>query len=155
MPTTAPFNKIISGTLAQVALQTLDPDSIYQITDYPVGGITNAVMASALTPTYNGFFMAGDVFVCSDTGTYTKGRAYRFTGTAWELVTEFDSAPTENSVKPVTSGGVYSALAGKQAALTFDQTPTENSTNPVISGGVKSYVDGVVGDINTILESVL
>ena len=155
MPTTSTFNKIVIGTLAQVAQQTLDPDSLYQITDYPVGGITNAQMAQALTPTYNAFFMTGDVFVCSDTGTYTKGRAYRFTGTAWELVTEFDTAPTENSVKPVTSGGVYTALAGKQGTLTFDSTPTTDSTNPVTSDGVKSYVDGIVGNINTILESLL
>lgn len=120
-----PFKKIVVRTLAQAAALTLDPNVLYEITDYPVGGITNALMASALTPTYNGFFMAGDVFVCTDAGTYTKGRAYRFTGTAWELVTEFDTAPTENSVKPVTSGGV------------------------------KSYVDGIVGNINSVLENVL
>ena len=87
MPTTAPFNKIICGTLAQIALQTLDPNALYEIKDYPVGGITNAQMASALTPTYNAFFMTGDVFICVDSGTYTKGSAYKFTGVSWELIT--------------------------------------------------------------------
>lgn len=47
-----------------------------------------------------------------------------------------DSTPTENSTAPVTSGGVYTALAGKQDTLTFDDAPTENSTKPVKSGGV-------------------
>lgn len=31
---------------------------------------------------------------------------------------------------------------GKQNALTFDNTPTEKSTNPVTSGGVKTALDG-------------
>ena len=48
----------------------------------------------------------------------------------------FDSAPTENSDNPVTSGGVYTALANKQATLTFDSAPTENSANPVTSDGI-------------------
>lgn len=48
----------------------------------------------------------------------------------------FDSTPTQNSTNPVTSGGVYSALANKQNTLTFDTAPTQNSSNPVTSGGV-------------------
>lgn len=121
----ANLNKIVIRNLEQAAALPLDQNNLYEITDYPVGGITNSVMAAALTPTYNAFFRVGETFICTDTGTYTKGRAYRFTGTAWDLVTEYDSTPTENSTKPVTSGGV------------------------------KSYVDGLVGDINTILESLL
>lgn len=84
----------------------------------------------------------------------------------------FDSAPTENSTNPVTSGGVYTAieaaktvvddaisstssnpvqnsviytaLEGKQSTLSFDTAPTENSTNPVTSGGVYTYVNNAV-----------
>ena len=48
----------------------------------------------------------------------------------------FDAAPTQSSTNPVTSGGVFTALAAKQDELTFDAAPTENSTNPVESGGV-------------------
>lgn len=33
----------------------------------------------------------------------------------------------------------------------MDSTPTQNSTNPITSGGVYT----VLGDINTVLESVL
>ena len=72
----------------------------------------------------------------------------------------FDSSPASGSKNPVTSGGIYSALAGKQATgdyathgdlstglagkqdkLTFDTAPTASSTKPVTSGGVKAALD--------------
>lgn len=53
-----------------------------------------------------------------------------------------DTTPTENSDAPITSGGVFTALAGKQGTLTFDTVPTENSTNPVTSGGLFSALAG-------------
>lgn len=49
-----------------------------------------------------------------------------------------DAAPTQSSTNPVQSGGVYSALGGKQDTLTFDNSPTSGSDNPVKSGGVYS-----------------
>ena len=55
---------------------------------------------------------------------------------ALQLPSVMDSTPTENSNRPVKSGGIYTALAGKQPALTFDTIPTEGSNNPVESGGV-------------------
>ena len=102
----AVLNEIVIGTAAQVKDETFDENSLYGVTDYPIGGITNAQMAAALTPLYNALYQAGEVFICSDTGTYVKGRAYKFTGTSWELVTEFDTTPTADSVKPVTSNGI-------------------------------------------------
>ena len=41
-----------------------------------------------------------------------------------------------------TTAAMNTALAGKQDTLTFDTTPTANSTKPVTSGGIKTYVDG-------------
>lgn len=38
--------------------------------------------------------------------------------------------------------GIDEALSGKQAVLTFDLTPIENSTNPVTSGGVYAAIAG-------------
>ena len=55
---------------------------------------------------------------------------------ALQLPNVMDSTPTENSNRPVKSGGIYTALAGKQSTLTFDTIPTEGSENPVESGGV-------------------
>lgn len=53
-----------------------------------------------------------------------------------------DPVPRAGSANPVSSGGVYNALATKQDALTFDNVPTANSTNPVKSGGVKAALNG-------------
>ena len=47
-----------------------------------------------------------------------------------------DATPTDGSNKPVTSNGVYDALALKQNSLTFDNTPTDGSNNPVTSDGI-------------------
>lgn len=48
----------------------------------------------------------------------------------------FDTSPTQGSTRPVTSGGIYTALLGKQNTLTFDSTPTSGSSKPVTSGGI-------------------
>ena len=49
---------------------------------------------------------------------------------------ETDASPASGSSKPVQSGGVFTALAGKQDNLTFDNTPSSGSNNPVKSGGI-------------------
>lgn len=54
----------------------------------------------------------------------------------------FDDTPTEGSSNPVTSDGIYQAIAAVQDGLVIDDTPTDGSANLVKSGGVKSYVDG-------------
>ena len=51
-----------------------------------------------------------------------------------------DNTPTSGSDNPVSSGGVYTALQGKQNTLTFDAEPTKDSANPVTSNGV---LDGI------------
>ena len=50
-----------------------------------------------------------------------------------------DNTPASGSNNLITSGGVYTALAGKQGTLTFDDTPTQNSTNPVKSSGIYAH----------------
>ena len=55
----------------------------------------------------------------------------------------FDDAPTEDSTNPVKSGGVYTALSGKQDVLTFDDAPDEDSDNPVKSSGVYTAIAAV------------
>lgn len=58
---------------------------------------------------------------------------------------------TTNANDIATINGI---LPNKQNTLTFDATPTESSTNPVTSGGIKTYVDTIVGDIESILEEL-
>lgn len=65
----------------------------------------------------------------------------------------FDSTPTENSSHPVTSGGVYTALAGKQDTLTIDSALSSDSTNPVQNKAVKEALDkkqDTISDLETI-----
>ena len=54
----------------------------------------------------------------------------------------WDTTPTNGSQNPVTSDGIYDALAGKQDILTFDTTPTNGSQNPVTSDGIYDALAG-------------
>lgn len=67
----------------------------------------------------------------------------------------YDSVPTEDSVFPCTSGGVYSALQNKQQILTFDTVPTYQSTNPVTSDGIYTAVSGKVSKIGDTMTGTL
>ena len=59
---------------------------------------------------------------------------------------QWDTTPTDSSTKPVTSGGIYTSLTGKQSTYSADSTawdtaPTDSSTKPVTSGGIKTELD--------------
>ena len=96
-------------TMAQFeALTSLDDAVDYNITDFPNGGITNAQMTAALG--YSRLFVDGDVFVCSDSGTYTKGHTYQVKVTngvkSWEDITPAsgdlqDYVPKQSEAEPV------------------------------------------------------
>lgn len=62
---------------------------------------------------------------------------------------DMDAGPTPDSVKPVQSGGVYTALQSKQNMLTFDNEPTSGSNNPVKSGGIYDALAPVSEAIST------
>lgn len=65
-----------------------------------------------------------------------------------------DTTPTENSDAPITSGGVFTALADKEDTLTFDTAPTDASTNPVTSGGVYIAIDAVSDDVEEVSSGI-
>ena len=48
------------------------------------------------------------------------------------------------------AGQTNTALAGKQPTLTFDTAPTEDSTNPVTSGGVWAALQALEQRIQTL-----
>lgn len=78
-------------TMAQFeALASLDDAVDYDITDFPNGGITNAQMTAALG--YSRLFEDGEIYVCSDNGTYKKGHTYQVKVTSgvksWEDITD-------------------------------------------------------------------
>ena len=64
-----------------------------------------------------------------------------------------NTVPTANSDKLITSGGVYSALAGKMDNRQFDSEPTLNSTNLVTSGVVKAALDRKANNVHTHVAS--
>lgn len=89
-------------TMAQFeALISLDDAVDYNITDFPNGGITNAQMTAALG--YSRLFEDGDVFVCLDNGTYTKGHTYQVKVTngvkSWEDITPESASPTGTDIQ--------------------------------------------------------
>lgn len=61
---------------------------------------------------------------------------------------------TNNTNKFVTASEKQT-WNGKQNTLTFDNTPTQNSLNPVTSGGIYNYINTQIGNISTILESLV
>ena len=78
-----------------------------------------------------------------------NGDKYPLDGQSPEAIMEIvednsDTTPTENSDAPITSGGVFTALAGKEDTLTFDEAPTASSNNPVKSGGVFTAITGEI-----------
>ena len=79
-----------------------------------------------------------------DTFTTNASSAKTINITGVQNTLTFDSAPTSASTNPVTSGGVYTALASKQNTLTFDSTPTASSTNPATSGGIYTALKTLV-----------
>ena len=133
--------------------------------DAPTQGSTKAVTSGGLFTYYRGAFfdfnytpsadnwevsfmnkdeqeIFSTTFDCADTEEGIAGLMSLADKTKLEGIetgankTIYDNAPTQSSTNAVTSGGVYSSLAGKQDTLTFDNVPTQNSDNPVKSGGV-------------------
>lgn len=76
---------------------------------------------------------------------------YIYVSNAWEKIgsTEVDLS------NYYTKSQTDDLLDNKQDTLTFDNTPTQNSNNPVKSGGIYTYINNTLGDINTILESLV
>ena len=72
---------------------------------------------------------------------YKDGAVRLWTNCAAGSSITVDPAPTSGSTNAVSSGGVYTALQGKQDTLTIDSTPASGSTNPVTSGGVYTALE--------------
>lgn len=81
------------------------------------------------------------------------------------VLNDMDEVPTQDSEKPVMSGGVFSTMAvpkydatnrreyyegGSAFSGNIDSSPTAGSNNAVSSGGTKTYVDNAV---NTAMDN--
>lgn len=145
MSTTTAISKgYEGGTLEQLSELTIDRDKQYIIFDYPIGGITNAYMAAALTEAQKGFYQVGSVYMCTDSGTYTARHFYKFTGYSWEEVSTeikiddvtikknsngeiYAFAITDGNGNTYTYSALTNALAGKQATITGGATTITSS----------------------------
>lgn len=69
------------------ALDTLNPNIDYNLTDFPQFYITNEQMTFALT--CKRLFNIGSTFICADEGNYSKGHIYQIIGNpkTWEDIT--------------------------------------------------------------------
>ena len=70
-------------TIAQTDTTLINDNYQYDIKDMPVGGITNAQMILFTQSVHLGLLPVGAVFKCIDSGTYTKGQFYKYTGNSW------------------------------------------------------------------------
>jgi len=77
--------------------------------------------------------------------------------TAKQDVLTFDSFPTANSINPVTSGGVYTAIQNIPIAtpITVDTTLNATSENPVQNKAIYSALQNISGGTPAIVDAVL
>lgn len=102
------------GTKAQyVALNSIDTNKRYYITDLETFVITNSAMASALT-TYSSLYNVGDVFLCIDSGTYSQNTFYKFNSSSWVEVGQLVSSSEKTTWNNKSNfSGSYNDLTNK------------------------------------------
>lgn len=67
----------------------------------------------------------------------------------------FDQAPTENSLNPVTSDGIYKAMKDIPSGgeITLDDTVTENSSNGVKSSGIYLAIENARTSLKNMIDA--
>ena len=109
--------------------------TLYSVSRMGIDGSGSVSSVNSLSPDANGNVDLGDiVHKVNDISPDSSGN----------VALPIDDAPTEGSSNPVSSDGVYDALAGKQDTLTFDDAPTAGSDNPVTSDGIQEALSGKV-----------
>lgn len=122
--------EIKTKTLAEMESEVIDEDTLYNIVDYPIGGITQQQMLDALEPEQLGFYQVGSVYLCTDTGNnYVQNHFYKFTYDALQdeyswvdthAGADIDDALSTISTNPVENRVVTNALNDK-VSLTADE----------------------------------
>lgn len=128
------------------ALDTLSLEPVSELPTQDISTTTIYLLETETPGTYEQYLYLNDTWVLLGSTDVDLSNYYNKSQVDTLLLTKqavltFDNAPTSGSANPVTSDGIYSALAGKQDTLTFDNAPTEDSDNPVKSGGVYSALE--------------
>lgn len=147
-------------------LSTEEENVDYELVDYPINGITNEQMEFALT--CSKLFPTGTTFVCSDSGTYTKGHTYQIKITdgqkSWEDLTDIgsnkldklpESAVNRVYIRDADGADTDKAFSYSAEGDTFAVRNTAGNMqteNPVADKDVtnKTYVDKLVGEYITV-----
>ena len=111
--------------IAQTDTTSINEDTLYNIKDMPVGGITNAQMVLFTQSTHLGLLPVGAVFKCIDSGTYTKGQFYKYTGNSWvaeEVLMDF------NQVERKLIEETYTITSNSWMALSSSEPFTYQTT---------------------------
>lgn len=118
------------------------------------GAVENATLY-VIANTYSGKFtqiVIPQGKVTTATGLYFRSN-YGSDNASWEdwnylqPTSKYDTAPTQDSASTCTSGGIYTALSGKQDSITFDGT-YNSSTNPAAT--VSTVTTAVSGKQDTL-----
>lgn len=164
-PTASPVYMDYAGVSASNYYIHVQPSTNYRLTLYDTRTETESASCAVAQYASNGAFISlaasgfgwrepqGMTFVTNVNASFLRLSLVGFPKYRWKLEKGdistdwqpspedaspyvFDSAPTINSQNPVTSGGIFSAIQGKQDSLTFDPSPTSGSLNPVTSDGI-------------------
>lgn len=134
------------GTKAKFSsLSNIEQNRKYYISDLETFAITNSAMAEAKS-IYSNLYPIGEVYVCSDNGTYAQGRLYKWTGTDWEDIT---STPTSLNLDNVLDGATrklsdYATLTGTE---TLSNKTFQGNIRIIGSGGAVSIYTSALRDL--------
>lgn len=151
MPTQNSTNPVYSGGVWE-ALARISPS--VTIDAFPTEGSAHAVSSGGVYSWVLNITDALDLAIRGKQDTLTfdtepteNSQNMVNSGAVWlaiqNVTIDTDAVPTYGSTNPVESGGVYTALLGKQDTLTFDSAPSQGSNNPVRSGGIYNAIGGV------------
>lgn len=132
-------------TMAQFEALTEPDDAVdYDIVDFPNTAITNAQMTAALG--YTRLFNAGEVFVCADDGTYTKGHTYQVKVDgdvkSWEDITPTSGTQSSQAVQSLYKHELV-------IPYSFSVTDPTNGTTTVNGSVVYHYLSNTETQITS------
>ena len=123
------LNEIVDGSLEKVALEPFNENSLYSISDYPIGGISQIQMTNALNSSQSGLYMVNSVYMCIDDGdNYIKNHCYKFTyldagAYQWVDITPWNESITTtlNELNTIDTTKLYSIIDYPIGGITNEQ----------------------------------
>ena len=118
---------VYTGALSDTNAPTFAPRAIHSANTYTSGTDDDKI------PTMGAVMAQIQSSASEVLPTGTENQVMQHNGTAWVAQT-MDNTPTDASTKPVTSGGVYTAVAGKQNILPVNDV-TNNPSGSLVAYG--------------------